>query len=124
MVTILISAAFRGRRLLEEIRYMVFTRHSAGKIWPSKMKSKYSKRGIVSCKRMWKLVWPNIKNSYSEMFRKKAFLKFLGKHEWRRSLLSRYTVYSLDIEVGLHHIYFPVNFFKLVTTPIPPVGQL
>ena len=62
----------------------------------AKMKSKYCKKGVVSCKSMQKLVWLNSLNSYSEMFRKKAVLKFLGKHAWRRPLLSKFTACSLE----------------------------
>ena len=57
------------------------------------MKSKYCKKG----ENMRKFVWPNSQNSYSEIFRKKAILKLLGKHAWQIPLLSSFTAYSLEL---------------------------
>ena len=48
-------------------------------------------------KSMQKLVWWNSINSFSEIrFLGKAVLRFLGKHTWRRPLLSRCTPRSLE----------------------------
>ena len=47
-------------------------------------------------KSMRRLIWSKSKSSYSEMFRQKAVLRFLGKHAWRRTLLSRCTASSLE----------------------------
>ena len=62
----------------------------------AKQKSKYCKKGVVSCKSIRKLVWPNSHKNYSELFQKKAALKFLGKHAWQRPRLSRCTTCSLE----------------------------
>ena len=48
-------------------------------------------------KSMQKLVWWNSINSFSEIrFLGKAVLRFLGKHTWRRPLLSRCTPRNLE----------------------------
>ena len=59
-----------------------------------KLKSKYWKKGLVSCKSMQKLIWPN-RTAILKCF-EKTVLNFLGKHAWRRPLLPRCTAFSLE----------------------------
>ena len=59
------------------------------------------------------------------MFRKRDVLKFLGNmcggdRSYPGVQLAAWKV----TEVRLHHRYFSVNFLKLATNPILPVGQL
>ena len=49
-----------------------------------KVKRKYCKKGVVSCKTMRKLFWLNIWNSSSEMLRNIVILKFLERY-WRQT---------------------------------------
>ena len=47
----------------------------------AKVKRKYYNKGLVSCKSMRKLIWLSSWNTWNEMLRKIAVLRFLGKHE-------------------------------------------
>ena len=62
----------------------------------AKVKSKYCKKGVVPCKSMRKLFWLKSSISCSEMFRKRAALKFLGKRAWWRTLLSMCSNPTID----------------------------
>ena len=74
-----------------------FSTKEQGKVnTKAKVKSKYYKERVESCKNIQKLIWLNSWNSCAEMFRKIATLKFLGKHAWCRPFLFRCTAYSLE----------------------------
>ena len=77
--------------------YIYFLRNGVRKLNTSaKMKnSKYCKKGVVSCKNMWKMVWLNNRNNPFEMFRKIASFEFLEKDAWRRPLVPRCAACSL-----------------------------
>ena len=86
------------------------------------MQRKYCKKGLVTCKSMQKLVWLNSWNSCSEMFRKTAALKFLGKHAWWRPLLSMCTTCIWNVtEDRFHHIFYSETF-EITCNPNPTRG--
>ena len=86
------------------------------------MKSKYCKNGVVSCKSLQKLAWPNSQNSCSEMFQKKGVVKFLGKHEWPETALSytgiKFAAWNITEET-FDQRYFPATYLKLKNSIIP-----
>ena len=98
----------------------------------AKMKrNKYCKKGLMSCKTMWKMVWLNSWHNCSDMFRKVIFLKFQGKHEWWRPLLPRRqqpqlaawntTKYSSIIVISLLNFW---NWWQLQSYPLENCDQL
>ena len=60
-----------------------------GSTYAKMKKRKYCKKGTLSCKSIWKIVWLNSWNNRSDMFQKIAVIKFTGKHACWRPLLPR-----------------------------------
>ena len=56
--------------------------------------------------------------SYFELFRKKAILKFLGKHVWWRPQFASWNITEEKLQG-----YCPSTYLKLLTTSILPTGE-
>ena len=90
----------------------------------TKIKSKYCKKGVVSCTSMKKLIWLNSWNSCPEIFHRVAVLKFLRNYAWWRPLLSSVQLAVWNVpEDKLYHRYFLSNSLKILTTPICLCGN-
>ena len=85
-----------------------------------KWKSKYYKKGVVSCKSMQNLIWLNSWTSCSEIFHNIVLGKFLRKYVWWRPLLCRCTTGSLERywRQTLSQI-FPSEFFEITQNSYP-----
>ena len=77
---------------------------------------------IKACKN-----WPGqiVRTAVLKCSKKKAVLKFLGKHEWPETILSytgiQFAAWNIT-EEKFHQRYFPATYLKLLKTSIIPHG--
>ena len=87
--------------------------------------SKYCKKDVVSCKSMCKKRGYIVETTVLKCFEKLLFLNFKGSmHRGGHSYPAVQLAVWKVTENRLHCRCFPAIFFKLVATPILPVGQL